>query len=196
MLPYAYLAAVALIALARAATGHPTVAALALTPDALGAGHVWLLATSGAIVNGSVVPQLVALAATIVVAVQRLGVRFTVVVMVVAHVGATLLAYAVLQVTTGDADGAHNRTFDYGTSAVWLGLLGALAVEWLHRGHRLLAAAACAAALAGAILFPLMPALEHVLAFALGAVLTEWRRSVGRSARSGASKASAPAAAA
>ena len=197
MLPYAYLAAVVLIALARAVTGHPSVADLALTPDDLAAGHVWLFATSGTIVNGSVVPQLVALVATIVVCVERFGARFCVVVMFVAHVGATLLAYAVLLVATGDADGSHNRTFDYGTSAVWLGLLGALMVDWLHRGRRLPAAAACATAVAGAVLFPLMPALEHAFAFALGAglaALRESRRSADPPVRSGASTESAPAA--
>jgi peptidoglycan/LPS O-acetylase OafA/YrhL len=117
--------------------------------------------------------------------------------MVVAHVGATLLAYAVLLVATGDADGSHNRTFDYGTSAVWLGLLGALTVDWVRRGRRLPAAAASATAVAGAVLFPLMPALEHAFAFALGAALAalrESRRPVDRSARSGASTESAPAA--
>jgi hypothetical protein len=199
VLPYAYLAAVGLIALTRAVTSHPSVADLALTPDELAAGHVWLLGTSAAIINGSALPQLAALAVTIVVCVERVGAWFAVVVMLVAHVGATLLAYAVLLIATGDADGSHNRSFDYGTSAVWLGLLGALAIDWLHRGRRLPAAAACLTAVAGALLFPLMPALEHAFAFALGAglaALRESRRRADPSARSGASTASAPAAAA
>ena len=198
LLLLAYLLVVATVALARAVSGHPTVADLALTPDALAAGRVWLLATSAVIVNGIVVPQLLALIGTMVVAIRWLGARFTIVVMVVAHVGATLLAYAGLLVTTGDADGAHNRTFDYGTSAVWLGLLGALVPAARHRpGGRLVVAAACATALVGAVFFPLMPALEHFLAFALGAglgALRESRRSAGQSARSAASTASGPAA--
>jgi hypothetical protein len=200
LLLLAYLVLVATVALARVFSGHPTVADLALTPDALAAGRVWLLATSAVIVNGSVVPQLLALIATMVVAVRWLGARFTIVVMVVAHVGATLLAYGVLFIATGDADGAHNRTFDYGTSAVWLGLLGALLPGARRRpGGRLVVAAACATAIVGALFFPLMPALEHALAFALGAgvgALREARRSAGQSARSAASTASGPAAAA
>jgi hypothetical protein len=200
LLLFAYLLAVAAVALARAVSGHPTVADLALTPDALAAGRVWLLATSAVIVNGMVVPQLLALIATMVVAVRWLGARFATGVMVAAHVGATLLAYAVLLVATGDADGAHNRTFDYGTSAVWLGLLGALLpAARRRRGGRFVVAAACSTALVGALFFPLMPALEHALAFALGAglaALRESRRSAGQSARSAASTASGPAAAA
>jgi hypothetical protein len=200
LLPLAYLLIVTAVALTRAVDGHPTVPAVALTPDALGAGHVWLLATSAVIINGTALPQLLALAATMSVAVRRLGAWFVVAVMVVAHVGATLLAYAVLLVATGDADGAHNRTFDYGTSAVWLGLVGALAVAELapaRRGSRsaqLVVAAAGTTALAGALLFPLMPALEHAFGFALGAGLTalrESRESGRRSARSAASTASA-----
>jgi hypothetical protein len=193
LLPLAYLAIVCVVALARAATGHPTVATLALTPDELGSGRVWLLATSAVIVNGIALPQVLALAATIVVALRRLGALFVVVVMVAAHVGATLLAYAVLFVATGDPDGAHNRSFDYGTSAVWLGLVGAVAVALLEparqgeRRAKLVVAAACVCALVGATLFPLMAATEHALAFALGAglaVLRERRLRDGRSARS------------
>lgn len=202
-LPLSYILIVGLVALGRAASGHPTAGSLALTPDKLAAGHVWLLPTSAVIINGSALPQLIALALTIIGAVRWLGARFVVAVMIVAHVGATLLAYAILIVTTGDADGAHNRTLDYGTSAVWLGLLGALAValfEPARRGSRrarLVVATASACAVVGATLFPLMPALEHALAFALGAGLAALRGSrqaAGRSARSGASTESAGAA--
>jgi hypothetical protein len=138
-------------------------------------------------------------------AVRALGATFVVVVMVAAHVGATLLAYVILLVATGDADGAHNLNLDYGTSAVWLGLLGALTVAYFaparrrDRGAQLVVVAACASAIVGAALFPLMPALEHALAFALGAglaALRESRRFAGRSARSAASTASGRAAAA
>jgi hypothetical protein len=203
LLPLAYLAIVCVVALARAATGHPSVATLALTPDDLGSGRVWLLASSAVIVNGIALPQVLALAATLVAALRRLGALFVLIVMVVAHVGATLLAYAVLWAATGDADGAHNRSFDYGTSAVWLGLLGALAVALLEparhgdRRAQLVVAAACACALVGATLFPLMPAIEHALAFALGAglaVLRERRLRDGRSARPVASTESGRAA--
>ena len=205
LLPVAYLAIVGAVALARALIGHPTVATAGLRPDDLAAGHVWLLATSAVIVNGPAVPQIAALVPTALAALRRLGALFVTAVMVVAHVGATLLAYVTLLVATGDADGSHNRSYDYGISAVWLGLLGALAVALLpearagNRSAQAVVGAAAVCALAGVLLFPLMPATEHGLAFALGAGLAglrEARRSARRSARSAASTAFAPAASA
>lgn len=200
-----YLAAVVLIAIARAVDGHPSLSALALTPDRLGHGQVWLIVTSGLIVNGPVWPQVAALAVTIVAALRRLGAAFSLTVMVMAHVGATLLAYALLALATGDADGAHNRELDYGTSAVWLGLVGALTADSLSAarrggtGARVLAAAGCVAFVVGVTVFPLLAAFEHGLAFALGAGLAVFsgRRSAAhRSVRSVASTASSPTASA
>ena len=197
--PAAYLAAVVVVAVSRALTGHPSARGWGMTPDELAAGKVWLLATSALIVNGSAVPQLGALALTIAASLRHLHGRFVTAVMVVAHVGATLLAYAVLLAATGEADGLHSHTNDYGTSAVWLGLLGALAIAALREavdGDRLARVfiAAALAAVAGAVaFFPLMTATEHALAFALGAGLSairEARRFAGRSARSAASTAS------
>ena len=205
MLPLVYLAAVAAVALSRAIDGHPTIANTALTPDALAAGRVWLLGTSAVVVNGTVIPQLIALAATLLAALRMLGARFVVLVMVAAHVGATLLAYALLAIVTGDADGAHNRSYDYGISAVWLGLLGALTVALVpaagrgDRWARLVIVAALASAAVAVAFFPLMPATEHGFAFAIGAGLAALRgsrRFAGRSARSGASRASSEAASA
>ena len=197
--PAAYLAVVVAVALSRALTGHPAAGGWGLTPDELGAGKVWLLATSGLIVNGSPLPQLAALAVTIAAALRHMPARWATAVMLTAHIGATLLAYATLLIATGEADGVHSHSNDYGTSAVWLGLVGALAVASLREavaGDRLARAYIPAAlgALAGAIaLFPLMTATEHALAFMLGAglsALREARRFAGRSARSAASTAS------
>jgi hypothetical protein len=194
-LPALYLAAVVLIAAGRAISGHPTASTLALTPDRLRAGKVWLFATSAVIVNGSAVPQLAALAATLAAAVRFLGATFTAVVMLLAHVGATLLAYATLVVFTGDADGAHNRDLDYGVSAVGLGVLGALTVAALGlsgRRRALVLTSAAGAVVVSVTLFPLLAATEHGFAFAIGAVaaLREARPAAGRSARSAASTAS------
>jgi hypothetical protein len=194
-----YVAAVTAIALARALTGHPSVGSFALTPDRLAAGHVWLLGSSALIVSGPVVPELAGLALAAAIALRRLGPAFVAVTMVVCHVGATLLAYLVLQLATGDPDGTHNRGFDYGISAVWLGLLGARAAAFWRdaragdRGAVAVTGGSVAAGLIGAAFFPLLPAVEHALAFALGAALAgvrAGRRFAGRSARSAASTAS------
>ena len=119
--------------------------------------------------------------------------------MVVAHVGATLLAYAALAVFTGDADSAHNRSLDYGTSAVWLGVLGGLIAASLPAARRRILAVSVCVLIAAIAFFPLLAATEHGLAFVLGAaavLLRERRSAAGRSARSGASTASARAASA
>ena len=197
--PTAYLAAVLAVALTRALTGHPSLSSLALTPDRLASGQVWLLLTSALIVSGPVLPQLAALVATLLVAQRRLGAAFVCVLMLVAHVGATLLAYAALAVFTGDADGAHNRSLDYGVSAVWLGALGGLMAAALPAARRRTIAAAALVLIAAVAFFPLLAATEHGFAFALGAaavLLRERRSAAGRSARSGASTASARAASA
>ena len=119
--------------------------------------------------------------------------------MIAAHVGATLLAYAVLATFTGDADGAHNSTLDYGTSAVWLGTFGALTVALLpaaRRGSvraRAVVALGVVAFVVGSTAFALLPATEHGLAFAIGgaaAAATGLRSAGCRSVRSGASTAS------
>jgi hypothetical protein len=185
-LPALYLAAVVLVAVARAVSGHPFASSLALTPDRLAAGKVWLFATSAVIVNGSVLTQLAALAATLAAGIRYLGATFIGGLMVVAHVGATLLAYATLEVFTGDADGAHNRDLDYGVSAVGMGALGALTValaEQPGRGRALVLTLAGAALLVGVALFPLLAATEHGFAFAIGAVAAYRRRVSGNRAQ-------------
>jgi hypothetical protein len=198
-LPAAYLAVVVVVAVARAVSGHPSASTLALTPDRLGAGKVWLFVTSAVIANGWVLPQVLGLGAALLVAVRRLGGTFTGALMIVAHVGSTLLAYGTLVVLTGDADGAHNRNLDYGVSAVWLGSLGALTVAALARPgrrHALVAALGAAVFIASVALFPLLAATEHGFAFAIGvaaAFLREPRSAARRSARYGASTEYGPA---
>lgn len=158
----------------RAVAGHPTPSEFALTPDRLADGRLWLFVTSAVIVNGPALPQIVGVVATLVAAAARLGARFTAVVMIVAHIGATLLAYAALAVLTGDADGAHNRKLDYGISAVWMGALGALAAAALPAARRrrplqlAMVGLGAGAFVFGVSAFPLLAATEHGLAFALG----------------------------
>ena len=161
-------------AVTRAASGHPTSAEFALTPDRLAHGKVWLFVSSAVIVNGPPLPQILGLIPTLAAASRRLGAGFTAAVMIVAHVGATLLAYGLLIVFTGDADGAHNRKLDYGISAVWMGALGALWALALPAARRreplglFMVALGTAAFVFGVSAFPLLAATEHGLAFALG----------------------------
>jgi hypothetical protein len=111
----------------------------------------------------------------VLVAERRFGGAVTGAIMVTSHVGATLLSYGTLVVFTGDADGAHNRSLDYGISAVWLGVLGALFVDSLPAARRrepealVVTGAGAVAFIAGVSLFPLLAATEHGFAFAIGA---------------------------
>ena len=152
-----------------------------MTPDRLAHGKVWLFVTSALVANGPPLPQLAGLIPTLIAAQRRLGARFTTALMVLAHVGATLAAYGLLQVLTGDADGAHNRNLDYGVSAVWLGALGALwayALRPARSGHRVARVAAVAGPIALGLsiaLFPLLAATEHGLAFVIGAAAVSAR---------------------
>ena len=110
--------------------------------------------------------------------------------------------YVILLAATGDPDGVDGRSNDYGTSAVWLGLLGALVVTALAEARagdwlaRLFVAAAIGTAIGAVTLFSLMTSTEHGLAFALGAglaTLRELRRRGRRSARSAAAREYVPA---
>lgn len=175
------MAAVVVVAVTRVATGQPTTDSFALTPDRLGEGKIWLFVSSALIANGPPLPQIAWLIPTVAVAQRRLGAGVTSALMAAAHVGATLLAYGGLQLFTGDADGAHNRELDYGISAVWLGLLGAIWATAVPAARRrapiavTLIALGLAALAASIALFPLLAATEHGLAFALGASVVALR---------------------
>ena len=99
-------------------------------------------------------------------------------------------------------DGAHNRSLDYGTSAVWLGALGALTAGLVPRARsgdrtaQAVVAGGAAAFVISVAFFPLLAATEHGIAFAIGAgaVWISGRRSAApQSARSAAATASVPA---
>jgi hypothetical protein len=177
LLAPAFVAAVALVTLAHALVGTPTTSQVALTPDQLAAGKVWLLATSAFLINGPVIPELAGLALSVAAAQRLLAARVFPILAPVCHVGATLLGYGLLFVATGDPDGSHERHLDYGMSAVWLGLLGALFVRCLpaaRRGSRAALTVVVLAGLGGAIgvaAFAPLGASEHGLAFGLGALV-------------------------
>ena len=176
-LPAAYFSTVAAIAMLRSVAGVPTVGQLGLTPDRLAAGKVWLLFTSAFVVNGPALLELAAFGATLLVASHALDGKFFALIAPLCHVGGTLLTYAALAVFTGDTDGTHNPAIDYGLSAIWLGLLGAVLVAYMPaaragmRPARVIAGICTASAVVGVALFPLLSACEHGFGFALGAVV-------------------------
>lgn len=171
-----YLLAVAVIEWLRQVSAWPRIADLASSPAEVAAGQLWTLLTSGLVVAGDPVAQLVATAIVVVLLVRRGGARAFWVAAGLGHVGATLMAYAgvgvVWLVAEPDVD-AVVRAPDFGISCVWAGALGALVAGGGRSGHEplhMLAAALCVAAFVVAIPFSSdLAGIEHALAFLLGA---------------------------
>jgi hypothetical protein len=187
-----YLVCVAAFEVTRHVFGTPSPRALAATPAAIAEGKVWLLMTSGFLVSGEPaigfsgtavdVLELIALALAAALVVERLGAIAFWRAAVAGHVGGALLVYAALGVVwlvSRDADRGVVHKLDYGVSAVWMALLGALMVfAWrvLGTGSRrprevVLLVACAATGVAGATLFSPFVDAEHGLAFALGGLV-------------------------
>jgi hypothetical protein len=166
----------------RRTAGFPTPSQIGLTPAALAAGHVWLLLTSALIVSGPPLLELAGLAIAAAVLVSRRGPGAFWRAAIGGHVGATLIAYAgvgILWLTSREVvEGVVDQP-DYGVSAVWLGVLGAIAANlwcesreggWTTR-HAVMLGVCATAVVIGAVFFPPLSAAEHTLAFLIGFAL-------------------------
>lgn len=163
----AYLAAVAVIE----ATGRPDWHSLSASPDAVAHGRVWLMLTSGLVVEGVVWAQLAVLAAVLGLALWRFGALRLWAVALAAHVGSALLAYAAVGVLwLVDASLVDVREPDYGISAVMAGELGALAAGGGRRTALLVGVLALAGFGIGLADASTLANAEHLLAFAIGAL--------------------------
>jgi hypothetical protein len=171
----AWLGAVAALEATRRAAGWPAVQDLASSPAEVARGRVWSLLTSALLVTRDPIVQLVAAALLTVAAMQALGPATFWLAAAAGHVGSALLAYAGIGllrlIGRADVDSVVHAP-DFGISCVVIGVLGALTVAASGRrspGWRMLAIAA------GVALWAVIPpfglaAVEHALAFALGAV--------------------------
>jgi hypothetical protein len=168
--------AVAACEVLRRTVGFPEPSDFALTPAALAQGKVWLVLTSALLVSGPPLLELAGLVLAIGVLVRREGPASFWRAGFGGHVGGTLLAYAAVGILWVIARSTVHAP-DYGVSAVWLGVLGAVFVSIAaeRRRHVLggiekAALALCAlAAVIGAVFFDPLPAAEHTLAFLIGA---------------------------
>jgi hypothetical protein len=171
----AYPVVVTGIAIARHEGLSVSVRDLASSPSGVLSGRVWRLLTSALVVSGPPLPQLLQMAAVVVVALVLAGPALFWRAALVGHVGATLVAYAAVGilwlVARADVDDVVQAP-DYGISCVWVGVLGALVAVALRRSRR---AAARLAAMAGVIGFVAAAGVsddlagwEHVIAFVLG----------------------------
>ena len=149
---------------------------LASSPARLAAGHVWELLTSGLVTTGHPVLQLVAVAPVAALAIAWLGPLAFWRAALAGHVGATLVVYAgvglLWLLSPADVDPVV-RAPDYGISCVWAGALGALVAGSLRLSPALwvviLAGVACVTWLP---FWGELAGVEHVVAFALGALVT------------------------
>jgi hypothetical protein len=182
----AYFAVAVVVGLLPSSTGithRALVAALAFSPSDLVSGKLWLLPLSGVVVDGETWVQLAVLAEVAVVLVVLAGARTFWRAAIFAHVGSTLIAYAVLAVLAVVAPSATGDLFrdpDYGVSCIWAGSLGALAVVGARRCTGRPAKLAVAAAVSAPLVVGLtagavtpagtldLATVEHLLAFVLG----------------------------
>ena len=183
----AYVLSVALFTLTSHAIGEPEVADLASSPQKIADGKLWTLLSSAFLVDGPPVVQIVAVAVLAAVLVHFRGSFVFWRAALAGHVTATLLTYVgvgVLWLVDRRATTGVVTSPDYGISCVWAGGLGALAAgAWRARGSapRAQARRRDRRGPAHAVddLLDGLAQIEHVLAFALGAlviVVTDHRR--------------------
>jgi hypothetical protein len=151
---------------------------LASSPSGVAAGRVWQLVTSGLVVAGDPVVQLPAVALVIAVVVAMYGPGAFWRAALAGHIGATLVVYAgvgVLWLVWRSQVDTVLDAPDYGISCVWAGAAGALvAGPTRSRALRRLGIAAAAAFVVTAPFASDLAGAEHVVAFAMGALVTAW----------------------
>jgi hypothetical protein len=164
----AWLGVVAALGATRRVAGWPAVHDFASSPADVARGRVWSLVTSGLLVTRDPIVQLVAAALLTVAAIQALGPATFWLAAAAGHLGSALLAYAGIGLLwllgRAGVDSVADAP-DFGISCVVIGVLGALIVT--ASGRRLAVAA-------GVAIWAMIPpfglsAVEHALAFALGA---------------------------
>jgi hypothetical protein len=185
----AWLVAVAVIAIVRAVDpGGVSVYALASSPDALTSGRVWTLVTSGFVVAGPPLPQLVMTAIVAVAVVRLAGPAMWWLSAIAGHFGATFIAYAgiaaVSAVEPATAEGVIHAP-DYGISAVWAATTGTLLLLLHRAGAHPRLTAVCTFALLGAFITLVgvdgeLADVEHLLAFVIGLAVVAVRSPSGR----------------
>jgi hypothetical protein len=179
-----YLGAVVVVALLPASAHGALAAALAFSPRDLVFGRLWLLPLSGIVIDGDTWPQVAVLVQSAVALAVVAGARTFWRAAILAHVGSTLIAYAILKVLSVADHPVTADLFrdpDYGVSCVWVGSVGALAVVCVRSWGSAHAKVALSATLGVPILALVaggfvtsagtldLASVEHLLAFPLGA---------------------------
>jgi hypothetical protein len=131
----AYIAAVIVVAVIRDTVGNPVVIRLASTPSALAHGAWWQLFTSGLVVDGPILPQVLAVAVLGALSIYFRGSLLFWLTALIGHIFGTLITY----LGVGVAWLIHPswvsgllRQEDYGISLIWCAALGMVAAAaWL-----------------------------------------------------------------
>ena len=173
----AWLGAVTVIAVTRAAGDGPHVSGLASTPDLVVHGRLWTLLSSSLPVSRYPFLEIAAMLAAMYGVWRVAGIAAVWIAGLAAHIGATLLVYAGIGgfwlADHGSVDRFLDRP-DYGISAIWLGELGFLTTALWRRNRRLSVGVGVASLAVSAGLTPVageVATAEHVLAFGVGAAL-------------------------
>jgi len=178
-----YMAAVLVLAPLQRLAHLINPADLASSPASLASGKVWLLLTSGFVVDGPPLPQILALTVLAVLVTRFRGSRTFWTAALAGHVGSTLIVYAAVGLLWWAdphlvANAIHNP--DYGISCVWAAGLGAItAGAWASPGPLTLGSRRITIPLAALLTLSAVTALstneiarsEHLLAFLLGALI-------------------------
>jgi hypothetical protein len=173
----AYLVAVGVIQ----ATGWPDWESLAASADDVAHGQVWLLLSSGLVIDGLPWLQYTVLVIVLALAYVRVGAARLWIAGLIAHIGAALLAYAGLGVLNLIGIGVGDATTDpdYGVSVLLAGELGVIAVSGGRRTALLVGVLGVAGFGIGLADADALANVEHLLGFLLGAAtilaLDRWR---------------------
>ena len=177
----AYLIVVCAVTFLGHVAGRSFVEELASSPDDVAAARLWSLVTSGLLVDGPFVPQVLATAVFGVAAIRLAGGRVFWSAAILAHILGTLLVYTGVWIADAAIQtgvGSLLREADFGVSLVWCAALGVLAgVAWwktrpLPRWAWVLMAVGSPIALTGVTLVsPSLALYEHLAAFCLAAAV-------------------------
>jgi len=159
---------------------------LAASPSRVGNGDLWLLATSGLLVQRPIALSLVSFVALALLVVVVCGPKVLWLCAIIGHVFSTVIAYGLLaavRLADHTAYASLQHSPDYGVSAIAAAWLGAIAcTAWPRRGSSLRGKAAVVLSCAAVALFAWMVQRhvqrhltfldsEHGFAFALGVLV-------------------------
>ena len=177
VLLFAWLAAVAVIAITRAAGNGPHLGGLASTPDLIAHGRLWTLLSSALPVSRYPALEIAGLLGAVYGVWRVAGITAVWIAGLAAHLGSTLVVYAGIGglwlADRGSVERFVDR-LDYGISAVWLGELGFLTTALWPRNRPVAAGVGVASLAVSAGLIPVageIATAEHFLSFAIGAAL-------------------------